>query len=129
LADAGTPSRSDVTEWRRPSWPQVAVIVALLLVAFFVARPCQQSQVRVTKQQAIAIAERRADFEPELTQIRLLRQGVPGEPFWFVVLSVPSGADEDTFSKIAQFRVNANTGEVEEVESGDVQKPRKKDQR
>jgi hypothetical protein len=105
------------------------VIVALLLVAFFVARPCQQSQVRVTKQQAIAIAERRADFEPELTQIRLLRQGVPSEPFWFVVLSVPSGADEDTFSKIAQFRVNANTGEVEEVESGDVQKPRKKDQR
>ena len=120
MADAGGRAGGAATEWRGPGWPRVAVIVAVLLLAFFVARSCQQSQIRVTKQQAISIAERQVDFEPELTQIRLLRQGLNSKPSWFVVLGIPRREDENTFSQLAQFRVDANTGEVEVVRQGDA---------
>jgi hypothetical protein len=87
----------------------------VLVLAFFVARSCQQSQVRVTKEQAIATAEREVDFTPRRTQIRLLRQGINSKPFWIVSLSVP-GRVEDTFRRLAVVRVDANTGKVEEVD-------------
>ncbi len=87
----------------------------MLVLAFFVARSCQQSQVRVTKEQAIATAEREVDFTPRRTQIRLLRQGINSKPFWIVSLSVP-GRVEDTFRRLAVVRVDANTGKVEEVD-------------
>jgi hypothetical protein len=95
-------------------------VVAVLIVAFFVARGCQDEQVRVTEQQAIAAAEERADFEPESAQIRLLRQGLNSEPFWFVVLSVGDPRNEDDITKLAQFKVNAETGEVQEVGQADA---------
>jgi hypothetical protein len=114
-ADAGTPPRAPVTQWRRPGWPQVAAIVAALLLAFFVARSCQQAQIRITKEQAIATAEEQVDFSPENTQIRLLRQGISRQPFWIVSLSIPREAGGDSFSRLAVVRVDANTGKVEEV--------------
>ena len=91
------------------------MIGGLLVVAFFVARSCQQSQIRITKEQAIATAKRQVDFRPENTQIRLLRQGITRQPFWIVSLSVPSPEGEDSFSRLAVVRVDANTGKVEEV--------------
>jgi Peptidase propeptide and YPEB domain len=94
------------------------VIAALLVVTFFVARNCQQSQIRITKEQAIATAEREVDFTPRLTQIRLLRQGLNSTPFWIVSLSIPKGEDEGTYSRLALVRVDANTGKVADVRQG-----------
>jgi hypothetical protein len=122
--EAESRSRGRATEWQRPTWPRLAVIGAILVLAFVVSRSGEQSQ-RITEEQAIALAERQVDFEPEQTQIRLIRQGIPSEPFWFVALSVPSQQNENAFSKLAQFRVNANTGEVEEILQEDAQQPRK----
>jgi hypothetical protein len=92
----------------------VLVVVGVLVLAFFVARGCQQSQVRVTEQQAIATAEEQVNFEPERTQIRMLRQGLTSRPFWIVSLSIP-GEQRDTFRRLATVKINANTGKVEEV--------------
>jgi hypothetical protein len=92
----------------------VLVIVGVLLLAFFVARSCQQSQVRLTKEQAIVIAERQVSFEPEQTQIRLLRQGLNSRPYWIVSLSIP-GERDDTFRRLATVQIDANTGKVAEV--------------
>jgi hypothetical protein len=114
-------SRTQATAWRRPTWPRLAVIGALLVLAFFVSRSCQQSQIRITKEQAIATAEKQVDFTPENTQIRLLRQGLNSKPFWIVSLSVPSGEGEDTFRRLALVRVDANTGKVESVQEGERQ--------
>jgi hypothetical protein len=86
----------------------------VLLLAFFVARSCQQSQVRITKEQAVATAEREVDFEPRSTQIRLLRQGLNSRPFWIVSLSTP-GRQADTFTRLAIVKIDANTGKVDEV--------------
>lgn len=86
----------------------------MLLLAFFVARGCQQAQVRITKEQAVATAEREVDFVPDRTQIRLLRQGLTSRPYWIVSLSIP-GRQADTFSRLAVVKIDANTGKVDDV--------------
>jgi hypothetical protein len=97
---------------------QVAVVVAGLLLAFFVARSCQQAQIQVDKERAIEIAEEEVDFTPRSTQVRLLRQGLDRTPFWFVSLGVPLGGGEEGFSQLAVVKIDANTGKVESVEHG-----------
>jgi Peptidase propeptide and YPEB domain len=95
----------------------VLVIVLVLVAAFVFAQTCQKDQVRVSKEQAIQTARAQVSFEPELTQIRLLRQGINSRPFWIVSLTIP-GETEDTFRRIAVVRIDANTGEVEDVGRG-----------
>jgi hypothetical protein len=97
-----------------PTWLRVAVIVAVLVLAFVVAQTCQKSSIRLSKEQAIATAEAQVDFEPRQTQVRLLRQGLSSKPFWIVSLSVP-GQRDGTFRALAVVRIDANTGEVEDV--------------
>ena len=93
---------------------RVAVIVAVLALAFVVAQTCQQSQIRYSKEQAIASATRQIDFEPDRTQIRLVRQGITSEPFWIVSLSI-AGEEEDSFRELALVKIDANTGKIESV--------------
>jgi hypothetical protein len=94
------------------------VVVAVLVLAFVVAQTCQKDQVRVSKEDAIATAERQIDFEPERTQIRLLRQGLNSRPNWIVSLSIPIGEIEnDRFSELAVVRIDANTGKVLDVKA------------
>ena len=91
---------------------RVAVIAAVLVVAFVAAQTCQKSSIRLDKDQAIAKAEAQVSFEPQRTQVRLLRQGITSKPYWIVSLSRP-GKRPGTFSRLAVFRVNANTGKVQ----------------
>jgi hypothetical protein len=95
----------------------VLVIGLVLVAAFVFAQTCQKDQVRVSKEQAMQTARNQVTFDPERTQIRFLRQGINSKPFWIVSLSIP-GETEDTFRRIAVVRVDANTGEVEDVERG-----------
>jgi hypothetical protein len=93
----------------------VAVLVALTFVA---SRSCQQDQIRISKQQAIATAERQVQFNPTRVQIRMLRQGLNSRPNWVVSLSIPeNGAvtPEQKFKELALVRVDANTGKVVDV--------------
>lgn len=89
----------------------VAVLVVVTLLA---AQSCQQSQVRVSKEQAIATARPQAGFTPERSQVRLVRQGITGRPFWAVSFSV-AGGSRDSYSKLTTARVDANTGKLEAV--------------
>ena len=86
----------------------------MLLAAFAVSQSCQKSQVRLTKEEAIARAERAVDFKPTNRQVRLLRQGIGSKPFWMVSLSIPRA--DNTFKELAVVQVNANTGKVTKVE-------------
>lgn len=83
-------------------------VVGLVALTFVAAQACQQSRVRVTKEQAIATAQREIRFEPQRTQVRMVRQGLRSHPVWAVSLSVPR-------SSLAVVRVDANTGKVLEV--------------
>ena len=69
---------------------------------------------RGAEEQAIAVARPRAGFEPERTQIRLVRQGLTGRPYWAVSFSVPA-ASGDGYAKLTTVRVDANTGTIEAV--------------
>jgi uncharacterized membrane protein YkoI len=92
----------------------VFAIVALLALTAVAAQACQQSQVRLSEEQAIAKARPEAGFTPERTQIRLVRQGLTGRPYWAISFSVaaPSG---DGYSKLTTVRVDANTGKIESI--------------
>ena len=89
----------------------LALLVAVTLLA---ARSCQQSQVRISKEQAVATARPQAGFTPERSQVRLVRQGLTGRPFWAVSFSV-AGSSPDEYSKLTTVRVDANTGKLEAV--------------
>jgi hypothetical protein len=87
-------------------------LVALLGLIFFVSKSCQQSQIRVTQSEAIAIAKEQVDFRPTDTAIRLLRQGLSTKPFWIVVLYTRKDGELVTR---AQVHIDAKTGEVTQV--------------
>jgi hypothetical protein len=92
--------------------------VLLFGVTFAVSRGCQQDQVRVTKDQAVASAKRQIEFVPTRTQVRLLRQGLQSRPYWVVSLSIPwarQGTHPSEFKELAVVRVEANTGKVADV--------------
>jgi hypothetical protein len=92
----------------------VAAVVALVAATAFATQSCQQSQVRVTQERAIATARPEAGFTPERTQIRLVRQGLTAHPYWAISFSVPARSG-DGYDKLTTVRVDANSGEVEAV--------------
>ena len=89
-------------------------VVALFAVTVVAAQSCQQSQVRLSKERAIATARPEAGFTPERTQVRLVRQGLNGHPFWAVSFSVPAKSG-DGYARLTTVRVDANSGKVEAV--------------
>jgi hypothetical protein len=99
----------------RPRLDRRAVLLLVLVfgAALAVSQGCQKSQVRITKEQAIASAQRQVDFRAERTQVRLVRQGLDSQAFWAVSLSVP--AADGKFKELATVRVDANTGKVAAV--------------
>lgn len=102
---------------RRPARPTkrgVIAFVALLAVTVVAAQSCQQSQIRVSKERAIATARPEAGFAPDRTQVRLVRQGLNGRPFWAVSFSVPA-ASGDGYARVTTVRVDANDGTVASV--------------
>lgn len=91
------------------------VLLAVVVLAFVVAQTCQQSQVRITKEQAIATAREEIRFTPDVVNVRLLRQGLRSKPFWFVNMSSRAGNDE-TLRHLVVVQVDANNGEIVEVD-------------
>lgn len=98
----------------RPGRRGLLVIVALFLVTLVAAKGCQQAQVRIPKERAVATARAQAGFTPQRTQVRLVRQGLNAHPFWAVSLSVPASSG-DGYAHLTTVRVDANTGKVESV--------------
>jgi hypothetical protein len=115
--EAGPWPRKPATE-KEPlvTWPRVAAVGAQRVLAFVVARGCQDSQIKVTQEEAIATAKEQVDFVPRDTQIRLLRQGIDRRPVWIVSLSIPIDADRGLFSRLALVRIDATSGEIDSVE-------------
>jgi hypothetical protein len=100
------------------------LVVGVLLLAFFVAKGCQDAQIKVSQSEAEAKAKEQVDFVPTRTLIRLLRQGINREPFWIVSMSIPIGDPQQTdpkyFRRLAVVRIDANSGRVVETK---VQSP------
>ena len=87
------------------------LVVGLFAICFAVAASCQRHQIRITQQAAIVTATRHADFRPQRTQVRLVRQGLNGRPFWAISLSIPAKSGNG-YERVAVARVDANTGKL-----------------
>jgi hypothetical protein len=108
---------SEAVEERRPirvTWRGVLAVAVLFAVTLLAANTCQQAQVRLNKEQAIAAARPEAGFTPQRTQVRLVRQGLSGHPFWAVSFSIPA-ASGDGYERLTTVRVDANSGEIAAV--------------
>ena len=86
-------------------------MVGLFAICLVVASSCQKRQIRVTKETAVATATRQADFRPQRTQVRLVRQGLNGHPYWAISLSIP-GNNGKGYERVSVARVDANTGKL-----------------
>jgi hypothetical protein len=100
------------------------VVLVLLGLTFFVAKSCQNNQIKLTQDAAIELAKKQIDFTPQNTQIRLLRQGLERRPFWVVSLSIPAGDEPNpsTFKRLALVRIDATSGDVASVQEQEPQK-------
>ena len=89
----------------------VGVVLALSLIFF---RSC--SGIEISEEDAVATARAQIDFEPERTEARVLRQGIPTRPVWVVVFTVPDpeGGRND-FLRHAAVWVDASSGELLDV--------------
>ena len=87
------------------------LVVGLFAICLVVASSCQRRQIRITKETAIVTATRAADFRPQRTQVRLVRQGLNGRPFWAISLSIPN-QDGKGYQRVSVARVDANTGKL-----------------
>ena len=100
-------------------WVLVGTGVLLAIILFFFDG-C--SGVEVDEQDALARARAALDaapggFEPDRSEIRLIRRGFPPRPSWAVVLTLsdPAGGRDD-FLRQAAIIVDAGTGAVTEVD-------------
>jgi hypothetical protein len=98
----------------RPGKRALLAVAVLFVITLVAAQACQQAQVRVTKERAIAAARPEAGFTPERTQIRLVRQGLNSHPFWAISFSIPA-ASGDGYARLTTVRVDANTGKIAAV--------------
>ena len=87
------------------------LVVGLFAICLVVAASCQRHQIRITKETAIVTATRHANFRPQRTQVRLVRQGLNGRPFWAISLSIPA-KNGNGYERVSVARVDANTGKL-----------------
>jgi hypothetical protein len=116
--DSGFQLKPRSAEDRKPTWPRLAVLAGLLVVAFFVARGCQERDVQLTQDEAVELAREQIEFEPTFTQVRLLRQGLNRQAYWFVSMSQPIGFDgdrPDLFRNLAVVQIDSDSGDVASV--------------
>ena len=87
------------------------LVVGLFAVCLLAATTCQKRQIRISQQTAIVTATRAADFKPQRTQVRLVRQGLNGHPYWAISLSIPSNSGKG-YERVSVARVDANNGKL-----------------
>ena len=126
--DSGFSLEPKTAEDRKPTLLRVAGLAAILVLALFVAKGCQDRDVQVTEADAVAAANEAVDFEPNYTQVRLLRQGINRKAYWFVSLSIPIGFDgdrPDLFAALAVVQIDSASGEIVSIKEQSAEDTKK----
>jgi hypothetical protein len=89
---------------------RIAILVAVLLVAFAATKSCARQQNDVSQDEAVAIARKEIDFVPDRYQIRYLPQGVPPIYYWGVNFQTLDESGNVIQTEVVL--VNAKTGDV-----------------
>lgn len=126
--DSGFSLEPRSKEERKPTWPRVLGLGVIFVLCIVVAKGCQNDQVKFTQEEAVAKAKESVDFKPTFTQVRLLRQGINRQAFWFVSLSIPigySGDRPDLFAALSVVQIDAKSGEVIGIKQQDAKETEK----
>ena len=92
---------------------KVLALLVVLLVAFAASRSCASRSGEISREEAIEIARGEIAYEPERTQVRLVRQGFQSRPYWAVSLSTLDAAGRP--DRITVVLVDARTRQVADV--------------
>ena len=89
------------------------LIVGAVLIAFvgFTGALRADNDVPVSSEQAVQIATERLDFEPDLTAVKLVREGIGLQPVWAVSFST-NGTDGERYGQILVISVDGRSGEI-----------------
>jgi hypothetical protein len=98
--------------FRESAWAKAAILVAVLIVAFGVSRSCGSSAAEVSRDEAVAIAKRQIDYEPDGVQVRNVPRGIDQRRFWAV--SLYTGGTENP-GRVTVVEIDAETGDVRAV--------------
>ena len=90
---------------------RILVFGVLIVAIFFVSRGCQRSYQRVTKDQAVALAERAVDFKPTGYTLRLIPEGVVKQRRAWAV-SLWARNSQGSYQRLSVVLLDANTGKV-----------------
>jgi hypothetical protein len=91
---------------------RIAVLLAVLVVAFISMKSCSRQQYDVSQDEAVAIAREHIDFTPDDYQVKYLPQGIPPVYYWAVNFYEKDASGRVTRTEVVL--VNATTGEVKE---------------
>lgn len=89
---------------------RIAILVAILAVAFLFFRGCQEEARKVSSEQAVELARAEVSFTPDRHQVRFVQRGVPARGYWGV--SFIELGPEGRPTKVEVFLVDARTGDV-----------------
>jgi hypothetical protein len=95
---------------RDSPYVRIAILVAVLAVAFLYVRGCVAQSRPVSSGQAVEIARKEVSFTPDRYQVRFVQRGIPVRGYWGVsFLKVgPDGVP----TRVELFLVDAKTGDV-----------------
>jgi hypothetical protein len=92
---------------------KVALLLAVLLVAFLASRSCASRDTEISRDEAVEIAREEIDFEPDRVAVRFVPRGVQSRPSWAVSLSTEDA--EGALERVTVVVVDGRTGAVAEV--------------
>jgi uncharacterized membrane protein YkoI len=92
---------------------RVAILLAILVVAFVASRSCASVDTPLSQDEAVAIAKKQVSYTPEKVQIRLLKRGIKSHAFWGVSLSTVN--PDGSLGRVTVVVVDAETGDVAEI--------------
>ena len=87
---------------------RLALVVAVLALAFVSARACQSRGDDVSSERAIELARAEASFEADRAQVRLVQRGIPPRAYWAVSLYDVGARGSPT--KVEVYLVDRATG-------------------
>ena len=89
---------------------RLALLVAVLALAFVSARACQSRGDDVSSERAIELARAEASFEADRAQVRLVQRGIPARAYWAVSLYDVGARGAPT--KVEVYLVDRATGRL-----------------
>jgi hypothetical protein len=88
-------------------------MAALLAVGFLLVHVAERGGRKISKDEAVAIARTKIDFEPTGYQIRFLRRGIPPRGYWITSLYIRK--QSGGYSRVTVVVIDAASGAVTEV--------------